>query len=126
MPHHANKFARRGHIGAVRIAGEIVEQADFGMEIVDEQEVVQAVAIEVRDVQPGDVLINGKNFRAAEAEKVRGRGRVQVGGGKKCERGGECRTEFGNKKHPRNLPATGKIGEKNRQARRNKPKKMNR
>ncbi len=64
-----------GFCGQVGLAGLVVEQVDPGAGIIDHDDVVQAVAIEVRHVQLADLAVNGEYLRAGEAEAV------GVGGG---------------------------------------------
>ena len=55
---------------SVGFAGLVVEQVDFGARIVHDDQVVQAVAIEIGDVQLADLVVDGKNFGTGEAEGV--------------------------------------------------------
>ena len=66
------EFARRAGGGQVGFARLIVKQVDFRAQIVGHDEVVQAVAIQIRSVQQVDLIINRENLRAGEAEAVGG------------------------------------------------------
>src|SRR5208283_4881045 len=59
-----------GFVGEVGLAGLVVEQIDPGVGIIDHDDVVEAVAIQVRHVQLADLAINREDFRAGEAEAV--------------------------------------------------------
>ena len=54
------------------MAGLIVEDADLGADVIDDQQVAQTIAVEIRHVQIGDAEINRKNLRAGKAEAVGG------------------------------------------------------
>ena len=54
----------------VGFAGAIVEQVDFGTQIVDDDQVVQAVAVQIRRVQQADAVVNRKNFLAGETKRL--------------------------------------------------------
>ena len=104
-------FALDGGVGGgVGFAGEVVKDVDFGPEIVRDDDVVEAVAIDIGDVEEGDILVDGVDFFAAEAEEVVG----IVGGGGKGEQGGKRQgreDQFLKLLHPRNVPLAGRIGE---------------
>ena len=59
-----------GLLRQLGFAGLIVKQVDLGMGIIDHDDVVQAVAVEVRHVQLADLAVDGKDLRAGEAEAV--------------------------------------------------------
>ncbi len=67
------EFARRAGRGRwIGFARLIVKQIDFGAQIVGDDEVVQAVAVQIRRVQEVDLIVNRKDFRPGETETVRG------------------------------------------------------
>ena len=73
--------------GRVGFAGAVVEKVDFGAGIVDDHEVVEAIAINIGGVELADVGVERENFRAAEAEAV------GVGGVGGQQRDGESKRE---------------------------------
>ncbi len=64
------QFSRGNGIGAIRFARQVVEQVDFGMQIVRHDKVVQTVAIEVGNVQLVDHRVNRENLVAAKTKRV--------------------------------------------------------
>ncbi len=59
--------------GAVRLAGLVVKQVNIPAQIVDDDEIVQAVAGQIRRVQQGDSVVNRIRFVAGEAKGIRAR-----------------------------------------------------
>jgi hypothetical protein len=64
------------------------------MQIIGDEEVIQTVTVQIRDVETGNLLINGINLVAAETEDVGGRGRGHGKLGKKCSHSGRCGKAF--------------------------------
>jgi hypothetical protein len=54
----------------VGFTGLVVEDVDLGAGVVDDHDVVQAVAIDITDAELADLVIDGENFPAAETEAV--------------------------------------------------------
>ena len=63
----------------IRFARLIVEQINLGPRIVDHDQIIQPIAIEVRHVQLANLVVDGKFFRAGEAEAIRRRALGQAG-----------------------------------------------
>jgi len=59
--------------GGVGLAGAVVEEGDLGTAVVDHDDVVQPVAVDVRDVEEPDAEIEREDLGAAETEPVGGR-----------------------------------------------------
>ena len=57
-------------MGQVGLAGLVIEQVDLGAGIIDHDEVIQAVAIEVGHVELADLVFDGKDLPAGEAEAI--------------------------------------------------------
>ena len=59
-------------LGEVGLAGLIIEQIDLRARVVDNNQIVQPIAIEIGNVQLTDLVIDRKDFRPGEAEPIRG------------------------------------------------------
>jgi hypothetical protein len=86
----AGGFEESGKVG---FAALIIEEIDFGAGIVDDDQVVQTIAVEVGNVKLADLGVNGIDFGTGETEGVVGIGRSERAvGNAKCEKdkGGGC------------------------------------
>ncbi len=73
------EFAQRTRCGRLVLPVSIVEQVDFRAQIVGHNQIVQAVAVQIRRVQQADAVVNRINFRAGEIEGVRNASGVNNG-----------------------------------------------
>ena len=56
----------------IGFAGAIVEDDDFGFQVVSDDEVVEAVASQIGGVQEANAFVHGEDFRAGETDHVGG------------------------------------------------------
>src|SRR2546430_15827499 len=64
-------FAGSFDFSLVRFAGLVVEQVDLRPKIVNDYQVLQSIAVQIRRAQVADLVVNRENFRAGESKPVR-------------------------------------------------------